>query len=113
VSWCIVSADDKENARLIVSQIILDTINRLKMVYYKTTVNRQLEASLFHGFRIRDIINLTRPQIHIHTPTLKFRAPRSLTRWKTRRLLKLSHGVNVLVAADHENAFAAELRIIE
>ena len=33
--WYVVPADDKENARLIVSQIILDTFNELKMAYPK------------------------------------------------------------------------------
>ena len=31
--WYIVPADDKENARLIVSQIVRDAVNALKMVY--------------------------------------------------------------------------------
>jgi PPK2 family polyphosphate:nucleotide phosphotransferase len=31
--WYVVPADDKENARLIVSQIVLDTMSRLKMRY--------------------------------------------------------------------------------
>jgi PPK2 family polyphosphate:nucleotide phosphotransferase len=31
--WYIIPADDKENARLIISQIILDTLNGLKMKY--------------------------------------------------------------------------------
>ena len=31
--WYIVPADDKENARLIVSQIILDTLEELDMTY--------------------------------------------------------------------------------
>jgi len=35
--WYIVPADDKKNARLIVSQIILDTLNDLGMSYPKTT----------------------------------------------------------------------------
>src|SRR5664279_4488555 len=34
--WYVVPADDKENARLIVSQIILDTFEGLKMTYPKT-----------------------------------------------------------------------------
>ena len=34
--WYIVPADDKENARLIVSQIVLDTLKDLKMAYPKT-----------------------------------------------------------------------------
>jgi PPK2 family polyphosphate:nucleotide phosphotransferase len=35
--WYVVPADDKENARLIVSQIVLDSLNELKMAYPKTT----------------------------------------------------------------------------
>jgi PPK2 family polyphosphate:nucleotide phosphotransferase len=51
--WYVVPADDKENARLIVSQIVLDTFDDLKMAYPKTnderrrellTIRRQLEA---------------------------------------------------------------------
>jgi Polyphosphate kinase 2 (PPK2) len=42
-SWYIVPADDKENARLIVSRIILDTLERLKMSYPKTSAERQRE----------------------------------------------------------------------
>ena len=34
--WYVVPADDKENARLIVSQIILDTLEALKMTYPKS-----------------------------------------------------------------------------
>jgi len=41
--WYIVPADDKENARLIVSQIVLDTFDELKMTYPKTTAKRQQE----------------------------------------------------------------------
>ena len=41
--WYVVPADDKENARLIVSQIVLDTINELKMAYPKTTTKRRRE----------------------------------------------------------------------
>ena len=41
--WYVVPADDKENARVIVSQIILDVFNELKMSYPKTTVERQQE----------------------------------------------------------------------
>ena len=35
--WHIVPADDKENARLIISQVILDTLKSLKMNYPKTS----------------------------------------------------------------------------
>ena len=41
--WYVVPADDKENARLIVSQIVLDTLNDLKMAYPKTTAKRLRE----------------------------------------------------------------------
>ena len=41
--WYVVPADDKENARLIVSQIVLDALGRLKMAYPKTTEKRRLE----------------------------------------------------------------------
>jgi PPK2 family polyphosphate:nucleotide phosphotransferase len=41
--WYIVPADDKENARLIVSQIILDALNELKMAYPKMSAKRQQE----------------------------------------------------------------------
>ncbi|HMD85381.1 MAG TPA: hypothetical protein VKO18_11865 [Terriglobia bacterium] len=37
------AADDKDNARLIVSQIVLDTLNELKMAYPKTTPKRRRE----------------------------------------------------------------------
>ncbi len=41
--WYVVPADDKENARLIVSQIILDTFESLKMAYPKTSAKRRRE----------------------------------------------------------------------
>jgi hypothetical protein len=34
--WYIVPADDKENARLIVSRIVLDALGELKMTYPKS-----------------------------------------------------------------------------
>ena len=43
VPWYIVPADDKENARLIVSQIVLDTLEGLNMSYPKTTPERHKE----------------------------------------------------------------------
>ncbi len=42
-AWYIVPADDKENARLIVSRIVLDTLNELKIAYPKTTPKRRRE----------------------------------------------------------------------
>jgi len=41
--WHVVPADDKKNARLIVSQIILDTFKDLRMEYPKTTAKRLRE----------------------------------------------------------------------
>jgi PPK2 family polyphosphate:nucleotide phosphotransferase len=41
--WHIVPADDKENARLIVSQIVLDALNELKMAHPKITAKRRRE----------------------------------------------------------------------
>ena len=41
--WYVVPADDKENARLIVSQIILDTFEGLEMTYPKTSAKRRRE----------------------------------------------------------------------
>jgi PPK2 family polyphosphate:nucleotide phosphotransferase len=44
--WYVVPADDKENARVIVSQIVLDTLSHLKMSYPKPPPKRlrQLES---------------------------------------------------------------------
>jgi PPK2 family polyphosphate:nucleotide phosphotransferase len=44
--WYVVPADDKENARLIVSQIVLDTLEGLKMSYPKTNAKRRQELQL-------------------------------------------------------------------
>jgi PPK2 family polyphosphate:nucleotide phosphotransferase len=41
--WHVVPADDKENARLIVSQIVLDTFEGLQMSYPKTSPAREKE----------------------------------------------------------------------
>jgi PPK2 family polyphosphate:nucleotide phosphotransferase len=41
--WFVVPADDKENARLIVSTIVMDAIKDLKMSYPKTTAKRKAE----------------------------------------------------------------------
>jgi len=45
--WHVVPADGKENARLIVSQIVLDAFNRLEMTYPKTTAARRRELKAF------------------------------------------------------------------
>jgi len=41
--WYVVPADDKENARLIVSQIVLDALGEHKTAYPRTTKKRHLE----------------------------------------------------------------------
>jgi polyphosphate kinase 2 (PPK2 family) len=41
--WYVVPADDKDNARLLVSRIVLDALNELRMAYPKTTANRRRE----------------------------------------------------------------------
>src|SRR6202789_3382075 len=41
--WYVVPADDKKTARLIVSQIVLDTFSNLKMSYPRTTAKRLRE----------------------------------------------------------------------
>jgi PPK2 family polyphosphate:nucleotide phosphotransferase len=41
--WYVVPADDKENARLIVSQIILDTLHGLEMTYPEVSAERRQE----------------------------------------------------------------------
>jgi PPK2 family polyphosphate:nucleotide phosphotransferase len=41
--WYVVPADDKENTRLIVSQIVVDTFEGLQMAYPKTSVARRRE----------------------------------------------------------------------
>jgi PPK2 family polyphosphate:nucleotide phosphotransferase len=41
--WYIVPADDKENARLIVSRIVIDSLHDLKMAYPSTTAKRRRE----------------------------------------------------------------------
>jgi polyphosphate kinase 2 (PPK2 family) len=41
--WYAVPADDKDNARLVVSQILLDMFDGLKMSYPKTNAKRRQE----------------------------------------------------------------------
>jgi len=44
--WYVVPADDKENARLIISEIILEVFNGLKMAYPKSSAERRRELHL-------------------------------------------------------------------
>ncbi len=41
--WYVVPADDKKNARLIVSQIVVDALRGIEMAYPKTTDERRKE----------------------------------------------------------------------
>jgi polyphosphate kinase 2 (PPK2 family) len=41
--WYVIPADDKENARLIVSRIVIDTLEDLKMSYPKSDNKRRRE----------------------------------------------------------------------
>jgi PPK2 family polyphosphate:nucleotide phosphotransferase len=43
--WYIIPADDKEDSRLIVSQIVLDTLESLKLAYPKTSAKRLEELN--------------------------------------------------------------------
>jgi PPK2 family polyphosphate:nucleotide phosphotransferase len=47
--WHVVPADDKKNARLIISEIILDVFKGLKMSYPKTTAARRKELKVIRG----------------------------------------------------------------
>ncbi|GLZ42261.1 polyphosphate--nucleotide phosphotransferase [Actinokineospora sp. NBRC 105648] len=47
--WYVVPADDKHNARLIVSQILLETLSDLKMAYPETTDERHQELLSFRS----------------------------------------------------------------
>ena len=47
--WYVVPADDKRNARLIVSQIVLDTLADLKMAYPRTTAKRHRQLESFRS----------------------------------------------------------------
>jgi PPK2 family polyphosphate:nucleotide phosphotransferase len=53
VPWYVVPADNKENARLIVSQIVLDTFKRLKMNYPKLDAKRRRELQLIRKRIVR------------------------------------------------------------
>jgi len=44
--WYVVPADDKENARLIVSQIVLDAFEGFEMTYPKSSARRRKELQV-------------------------------------------------------------------
>ena len=44
--WYVVPADDKKNARLIISEIMLDVFNGLRMAFPKPTTKRRRELQV-------------------------------------------------------------------
>jgi hypothetical protein len=51
--WYVVPADDKENSRLIVSQIVLDALTELKMAYPRTTSKRRRELKTIRKLLVK------------------------------------------------------------
>jgi PPK2 family polyphosphate:nucleotide phosphotransferase len=51
--WFVVPADDKENARLIVSRIVMDALKDLKMSYPKTTAKRKAELQVIRKLLVK------------------------------------------------------------
>jgi len=47
--WYVVPADEKDNARLVVSQIVLDTMNKMKMSYPETDKKRREALQLIRN----------------------------------------------------------------
>lgn len=54
--WYVIPADDKENTRLIISQIILDALKELKMTYPKSGIKRRQELR-----SIRKLLSTQKP----------------------------------------------------
>ena len=52
--WYVVPADDKKNARLIISAIVLDAFKDLNMAYPKTTAKRRQELESIRKQLIKD-----------------------------------------------------------
>jgi PPK2 family polyphosphate:nucleotide phosphotransferase len=52
--WYVVPADDKQNARLIVSQIVLDTLTALRMTFPKTSAERHQELRLIREQLVKE-----------------------------------------------------------
>ena len=52
--WFVVPADDKQNARLIVSQVIVNTMNRLKMRYPAPTPATAAELKKIRAQLLRE-----------------------------------------------------------
>ena len=51
--WFVVPADDKENARLIVSRIVMDALRDLKMSYPKATAKRKAELQAIRKLLVK------------------------------------------------------------
>jgi PPK2 family polyphosphate:nucleotide phosphotransferase len=51
--WYVVPADDKDNARLIVSRIVIDALKDLKSAYPKTTVKRKAELQVIRKLLVK------------------------------------------------------------
>ena len=51
--WYVIPADDKENAHLIISQIILDTLKGFKMAYPHSNIKRKQELQSFRKLLTR------------------------------------------------------------
>lgn len=45
--WYVIPADDKENAHLIISQIVIDTMAKMKMSYPESDLKRRMELAQF------------------------------------------------------------------
>jgi len=59
--WYVVPADDKGNARLIISRIILDTLKALKMRYPETDEKRRQELLEFRDQLMKECPGKTKP----------------------------------------------------
>ena len=55
--WYVVPADDKDNARLIVSRIILDTFKALEISYPKTDEKRKQELLTIRQMLMKESID--------------------------------------------------------
>jgi PPK2 family polyphosphate:nucleotide phosphotransferase len=55
--WYVVPADDKDNARLIVSRIVIDALKELKMEYPKTTPKREDELKAIRKLLVAESPN--------------------------------------------------------
>jgi PPK2 family polyphosphate:nucleotide phosphotransferase len=52
--WFVVPADDKDNARLIISRIVMDAMKAMKMSYPKTTAKRKAELKAIRKLLLKE-----------------------------------------------------------